>query len=101
MKDPLFKWSGEYAGFIYGGRLFDASSDYIGWIEDDGRCWDSGGAFLGELVEGSYVLRRSAMATPASRAARAHPATPAMPARRADRAGRATRAGWDDALEDL
>jgi len=101
MKDPLYKWSGQYVGFIHNDRLFDASSGYIGWVEEDGRCWAANGSFLGELVDENYVLRRTAMATPASKAAKARPASPATPARRANRAGRATRAGWIDALAHL
>lgn len=101
MKTPLYKWNGQYVGFVYNDRLFDAASGYIGWLDDDGRCWNADGSFLGELVEQNYVLRRSSMATPASKAVKARPATPATPARKANRPGRATRAGWVDVLAEL
>ena len=94
----IFRRNGQYFGFIRNGRIFAADSSYIGWLDDDGRVWEAGGNFLGEIVDEKYILRRNNMATPARRAARTRPATPATPARPANRAGRAPRAGWSDAL---
>lgn len=98
---PIYRWNGEYFGFIRNDRLFNAASKYLGWVTDDGRVWTKNGTFLGEIESDNYILRRTSMATPATRATRATPATPATPARRASRAARASRAGRVDALDEL
>jgi hypothetical protein len=55
--DPIFRWNGEHFGFIHRWRLFDSRSYYLGWV-DEGEVWRRDGTFLGELVDGCYVLRR-------------------------------------------
>ncbi len=97
---PIYRWNGEYFGFISNSRLFDATSRYLGWVTDDDRVWRRNGIFLGEIENDNYILRRTSMATPATRATRATPSTPAIPARRANRAARASRAGRNDALDE-
>lgn len=98
---PIYRWNGEYFGFISNGRLFNAASEYLGWVTDDGRVWRVDGSFLGDIEDKNYILRRTSMATPAHRARRAIPAIPATPARRANRAARASRAGRVDALNEF
>jgi hypothetical protein len=97
----IYRWNGEYFGFLRDGRLFNAVSEYLGWVTEDGRVWRKNGTFLGEIEGENYILRRTSMATPARRAVRATPATPAIPARRAHRAGRARRVGRVDALDEF
>ena len=101
MKTPLYAWSGQYLGFLYRERIFDARSNYLGWVADDGRCWKSNGAFLGEVVEGKYILRRSSMATPVPRVPKTAPVKPVSPVPRTNRTGRVGRTGWVDALAPL
>ena len=48
---PVFKWSGEYFGFIHDENLFHADGAYSGWIED-GQAWASDGAYLAEVRHG-------------------------------------------------
>ncbi|EGR1587508.1 hypothetical protein H7696_02420 [Vibrio alginolyticus] len=98
---PIYRWNGQYFGFIKNDRLFNASSQYLGWVTEDGRVWRRNGTFLGEVENENYILRRTSMATPANRAVRATPATPVTPARRANRAGKALRAGRIDALDEF
>ena len=98
---PIYRWSGEYFGFIKKGRLFNAISEYLGWVTDDGRVWRADGTFLGEIENENYILRRTSMATPARKARRATPAIPSTPARRANRAGKARKAGRVDALDEF
>lgn len=100
MKTFVYRWNGRYFGFISNGRLFDASSNYLGWVDEQGRVWRASGSFLGELVDGNYILRRTSMATPASRVARSRPSRPTSPTRRTNRTGRTPRAGWIDALNE-
>ncbi|WP_154202575.1 4-fold beta flower protein [Vibrio harveyi] len=98
---PIYRWNGQYFGFIKNDRLFSASSQYLGWVTEDGRVWRRNGTFLGEVENENYILRRTSMATPATRAVRATPAIPATPARRANRAGKASIAGRIDALGEF
>jgi len=97
----IFRWNGEYFGFITNQRFFDANSNYLGWVDDDGSVWKRDGHFLGEIVDENYVLRRHTMTEPAVRAQRAAPATPPTPAYPANRASRAQRAGWFDPLDQV
>jgi hypothetical protein len=55
--DPIFRWNGEYFGFVHRWRLFDSRSYYLGWVDED-EVWRRDGTYLGELVDGCYVLRR-------------------------------------------
>jgi hypothetical protein len=84
MKEFIYRWNGEYFGFLYNGRLFDKYSTYLGWV-DENEVWKKDGTYFGEIIEGSYILRRTSMAARARRAIRAIPATPATPASRINR----------------
>ena len=99
-REHVYRWNGEYFGFILRGRFYRSDAEYLGWIESDGDVWRANGSYLGELVDGSYVLRLTSRAIRARRAARARPATPSRGARPASRAGRARRSGWTDALDE-
>ena len=55
--DPIFRWNGEHFEFVHRWRLFDSRSYYLGWV-DEGEVWRRDGTYLGELVDGCYVLRR-------------------------------------------
>ena len=96
---PMYRWSGQYYGFVDNGYLFDSISNYCGWVESDGTIWRSDGRFLGDLVGGEYnLLQQSAVRSNRSR--RARPATPAILARPDDRTARAQRPGYVDGLEN-
>jgi len=96
----IYRWSGEYFGFIAGDILWSMAPRYLGWIEAN-DVWRADGWYLGELVEGNYILRNTVRAQRASSAPRATPASPAPRTHPANRAGRTARAGWEDALEHL
>ena len=99
---PIFRWNGEYFGFLdHGGCLFDAAANFLGWQTEDHKVWRANGTFLGELVDGAYVLRHAGMATPQARPHRAQPAKPQIPARHANRAAKGARAGYSDALDEF
>lgn len=95
----LFKWSGEYAGFISNGRLFDDGGNYIGWLEMDGSAWGPDGRYLGELVEGSYILRNTMRIEPIPRIPKIPPIPPIPPMGSVNRIGKIPRIGWTDALD--
>jgi hypothetical protein len=97
----IFKWSGEYSGFILDGHVFDARSHYLGWVDEDGTVWHRTGRYVGEVVEENYILRNTSQAPRAARAALVTPAAPASPAAPARRAALGQKAGWVDAWDDL
>jgi hypothetical protein len=97
--DPIFRCNGEYFGFLHKWRLFDSRGYYLGWV-DEGEVWRGDGAFLGELVDGCYVLRRKG----AVRSPRVPPdprSPPVPPSPSAPRPFRQPRAGWEDALDEF
>ena len=97
----IFWWNGEYFGFISNGHLFNATSEYLGWIEGDGSVWRSDGSHLGELVEKNYVLRNTSRMQPMSRMSRMTPMSPMSPMPPINRMGKMGRMGWVDALDDF
>jgi hypothetical protein len=101
MSNPIFRWSGEYFGFISNERLFDAKSNYLGWVESDGTVWLRDGQHLGELVDGSYVLRNTMRMPSIPRIPRMTPTPPIRPIPSIDRIGHIRRISWVDSLDDF
>ena len=99
-KSPPFRWSGEYCGFRYHGRLFDAQSNELGWVDAAGRAWRSDGTCLGALIEEHYLLRPPGEPGPAPPGPKAPlvPPVPPPPSRR--RPPRVLSPGWRDALAE-
>ncbi len=44
----VYRWNGQYFGFIRGNRLLDANGNYIGWTNED-RVRKADGTYLGEV----------------------------------------------------
>jgi len=101
MKTPIYKWSGNYWGFIYNGKFFDKDSNYKGWIDDNNQVWDKNGKYLGELIQENYILRNTNKMEPMSRMAKMEPMTPMAQLPRIDRIGKIEKIGWVDVLEKL
>jgi len=101
MMTPIYRWSGEYFGFIRNGRLFDSSANYLGWLSDEGRVWRTDGTFLGELSGENYILRRTSMMCPTPRTPRIPPIKPIAPIPKLNRPGRTPRSGRVDALNEF
>ena len=97
---PVFKWNGEYFGFIQNENLFHTDGAYLWWIEN-GHAWTSDGAYLGEVVEEKYILRRTDVIPPLRKIPRIPPIRPIRPIQEVSRSGRIPKAGWVDALEGL
>ena len=95
---PVFKWSGEYFGFIHNENLFHADGAYLGWIED-GQVWASDGSYLGEIVEENYILRRTNRLPPLAKIPKSQPIHRIRPIQEVNRGGRIPKSGWVDALE--
>ena len=99
--DPIFRWNGEHFGFIHRWRLFDLRSYYLGWV-DEGEVWRRDGTYLGELVDGCYVLRRRNAATRSPRVPIDPPSRPPLaPPSWAPKPFKKPRAGWEDALDEF
>jgi hypothetical protein len=100
--DPIFRWNGEHFGFIHRWRLFDSRSYYLGWV-DEGEVWRRDGTYLGELVDGCYVLRRRRNAAPRSPRVPIDPPPPPplAPPSWAPKPFKKSRAGWEDALDEF
>jgi hypothetical protein len=95
---PIFRWNGQYYGFMSNGCLHDSSGAYRGWIDGNGTVWQANGKFLGDLVGGEYVLLQQ-NAKRASQPKRLSPSPVALPPRAADRPARSPRAGYVDGLD--
>jgi hypothetical protein len=99
--DPIFRWNGECFGFVHRWRLFDSRSYYLGWVDED-DVWRRDGTYLGELVDGCYVLRRRKAAPRSPRVPIEPPSLPAAPSSSlTPRPSRKPRAGWVDALDEF
>ena len=98
-KISIFRWSGEYFGFLYNGRFFDANSNYLGWVEDDGSVWNQDGSYLGELTDNKYILRKSIKTEPIPKIPKVPPIPPIPPIPKIDKIGKIGKLGWYDALD--
>jgi hypothetical protein len=97
----IYRWDGRYFGFIAKGCLFDAGGKYVGWVGADGLGWRADGAFLGEVVDESYLVRYTFATTPTEKPPRAGPPAPTVPPRPADRPPRPEGSGYTDALDQF
>ncbi|HEX8266766.1 MAG TPA: hypothetical protein VF596_15300 [Pyrinomonadaceae bacterium] len=99
MAKPIFKWSGEYIGFIHNGNLFDPNSKYLGWVEKDGSVWTSNGRYFGDLVEENYILRNSMKVEPIPKIPKIPPISPISPISSIPRLPRIAKIGWYDPFD--
>jgi hypothetical protein len=99
---PIFRWSGTLWGFLEGDRLYDRYGRQAGWLDRvPGRApdvFDLAGHFVGELVEGHYVLRYALREEPVPRAPRVRTIHPAPPHPSPDLEPRDPRDDWRDGL---
>lgn len=100
---PIFRWDGEYFGFVRDGYLFDRSARYVGWVEE-GTVWLKDGRYLGHQFEQNYVVRpKYALPRPprAPRVLPLSPLSPLPPLPRLRRLPRLPSLSYDDALGSL
>jgi hypothetical protein len=95
---PIYRWNGQYYGFMSNGYLLDSSGTYRGWIDGNGTVWQANGKFLGDLVGGEYVLLQQNAKRP-SQPKRLSPTPVALPPRPEDKPARSPRAGYIDGLD--
>lgn len=97
----IFRWSGEYFGFIRNGHFFNADSNYLGWVESDGSVWNEDGTYLGEVREENYILRNSMKGEPKPKIPKIPPIPPIPPKPNIDKIGKIKKTGWEDALDSF
>jgi hypothetical protein len=99
---PVFRWSGQYWGFVEDDRLFDRYGREAGWLacapERPADVFDLAGHFLGELVDGRHVLRYTLRPAPIQRGPRPGGVHPAPPDPWPDLDPRDPCENWSDAL---
>lgn len=63
-KKILYKYNGEYWGFIYKNCIFDKYSKYFGWVDKKNKCWNVDGDYIGNLVEDKYITQKNIYTEP-------------------------------------
>ena len=96
---PIYRWDGAYFGFFANTRVFDATGNYLGWVDDRDRVWHADGTYCGEVVDDNYILRPTNRADPPPRLPRVPPVPPLPRLPSVPRLPRLPRLGWQDALE--
>jgi len=99
MKTSIYKWSGQYWGFIYNGRLYDSNCNYNGWIDDLGHVWNTNGTYKGELIEDNYILRQNNQLEPLPKIPLVNQVPPVPPIPMIHRIGKIPKSGWTDVLD--
>ncbi len=98
-KLPVYRWSGEYFGFIKNSKFFDSSSNYLGWVDEKGHCWNEDGSCLGEIVENNYILYKPNATKPHPKVAKIPPIPPIAPIPKINKIAKIPKLGWEDALD--
>ncbi len=94
---PLFRWEGQYWGFVADDALYDRFGRHVGWVEGV-NVYERSGRFMGELRYTHYVLRDLLRADPIHRSPRAAVPYPTPPAPPPERDARPVITDWRDAL---
>jgi hypothetical protein len=96
---PIFRWTGEYFGFLQNNALFAADGTYLGWV-DGCAVWHKDGTFCGHVVEQNYILKKPMRLEPLARIPKKPPIPPVPPIPGISRSGRMPRLGCRDALDE-
>jgi hypothetical protein len=104
MTQAVYRLNGTYFGFIWQARLFDKNRNYIGWV-DGTEVWTTNNDYLGELVDGKYIVRSSKIEThPSCKGQCPPPVKPVEPAKCENAKAisrRSLRKDYIDALDDF
>ena len=98
MTQSIYRLNGEYFGFIWQANLFDKNSKQIGWV-DGKEVWTMKNQYLGELLDGKYVLRAIKLEEPVCKKQYPQPADPVKPSNCEDIPKRLPKRGYVDALD--
>jgi hypothetical protein len=97
VSEPLFRWAGQYWGFLAGDGVYDRHGRHVGRIQGN-DVYDRDGKFMGELMNRYYVLRNVLRPEPIHLAPEPAVPFPTPPASLPDRQARVALDGWTDAL---
>lgn len=54
---PLYRWNGDFYGFVYREGFFSTEGAYLGWVDEDDLVWHADGTFWGEVFRETHVVR--------------------------------------------
>ena len=94
----IFRWEGEYYGFLCQGRLYDRQGMYQGWLDSKRQVWRWDGSHLGELKHENYILRNLHRPEADPKFPKPYPHPPLPPEPRKNRPPKPPLTGWADAL---
>lgn len=97
---PIFRWNGQYFGFVCEKYIYSADGDYVGCIDKDNKVWAKSGNFLGQLIEENYVMKNLFDSEPIPRHHNPPKTLPEIPKPITDRHGKIPQMGWVDSLEE-
>ena len=99
----IFKWSGEPLGFVDdGGELFDTFGRHLGRVDSEGNAWCNDGQYLGEFIDGHYILRNALrLPLPPKLPEVPLPKPSELPPPVAARTPRAPIPGWVDSFDSI
>jgi hypothetical protein len=99
---PIFRWTGQYFGYLRNNQLHDRYGHHVGWVEGRGgeppEVYALSGVFLGELVDDHYVMHQMLHAEREHRDARPPVPDRLPPDVLPGREPRDPRDGWSDPL---
>jgi hypothetical protein len=101
MKKILYKYNGEYWGFIYKGRIYNKDSKYFGWIDKKNRCWGIDGDYLGELEGDKHIIKKNIYTDPIGRIPKIPKVDPARISDRPNIKAKMLTTNYYDVLERL
>jgi len=95
--DYLYSAAGNYIGFRHDGYVFTATGDWRGWISgDDEVVFRPDGTYLGDIIEGDLLVRRTAPPRLPLAGRPQRPTRPPQPARPPRRTRRHLPTGYTD-----
>lgn len=98
MTQAIYRLNGEYFGFIWEARLFDKDSKYVGWV-DGKEVWTTKNEYLGELLDGKYILRAIKLENPSCKGQCPPPMRPVKPSKCENTKRQPPKKGYVDALD--
>ena len=98
MTQSIFRLNGEYFGFIWEANLFDQNSKNIGWV-DGKEVWTTNNEYLGELLDGKYILRAIKLEAPTCKKQCPPQSKPDQPSKCENIPKQPVKKGYVDALD--
>ncbi len=53
----IYRWNGDYYGFIYRDGFFDKEGHYLGWVDAEDRVWRAVGTYWGVVFMDMQIVR--------------------------------------------